>query len=470
MNGDIEIEKNQLSDVIFALLPENNIITNRAFLYAFNGNFLKASMLSRYTHCFIQNDNQEITYKDKTFVEQYFCTEKTVKRAKKELKDEGFITVIQKGIPAIGYITVNIEKVAGILGNFKKGQFVPSGNVNLSLLYNNRIKDNKNIKENTKRNPASGSPSSPDVDELKEDVSSLSIKKVKKLKDYEKDEVFYSFWKTLPEYMRGCGPVKAYKVWVKITENGLKNVEEIKKSILFYLKTLPEWQHPQHLSTFLNQGTWEEFYTRAAEQDQKQERARALREKQQKEEAEQRKRVLKERAQVFEAKYQALKNKLKAGYDTLEEISQNNEELFYDVVQQIRDYESKLEEKEAEIKHQKEIEQKKIDAENSKQNLDECERELWTYISQAIDVNAYLDRNKKRFPNSYETFKALFSKGETLLDVVFGELAKDTVVDRLKNNILSFLINEMANEEARNLYNKRNDAWTKWNQLAKAML
>lgn len=343
-------------------------------------------------------------------------------------------------------------------------------------VYNIREDINNKILKNTKKDkpiekniPASGSPSSPNVDELKEDVSSLKIKKVKKLKDYEKDEAFYSFWKTIPEYMRGCGPVKAYKVWVKITENGLKNVEEIKKSILFYLKTLPEWQHPQHLSTFLNQGTWEEFYARAVEQDQKQERARALREKQQKEEAEQRKRVLKERAQVFEAKYQALKNKLNAGYDTLEEISQENEELFYDVIQQIRDYERKLEEKEAEIKHQKEIEQKKIEAENSKHNLDECERELWTYISQAIDVNAYLDRNKKRFPNSYETFKSLFLNGETLLDVVFGKLAKDTVVDRLKNNILSFLINEMSNEEARNLYNKRNVAWTKWNQTAKAI-
>lgn len=343
-------------------------------------------------------------------------------------------------------------------------------------VYNIREDINNKILKNTKKDkpiekniPASGSPSSPKVDELSANVSSLKIKKVKKLKDYEKDEAFYSFWKTIPEYMRGCGPVKAYKVWVKITENGLKNVEEIKTSILFYLKTLPEWQHPQHLSTFLNQGTWEEFYARAVEQDKKQERARALREKQQKEEAEQRKRVLKERAQVFEEKYQALKNKLNAGYDTLEEISQENEELFYDVIQQIRDYERKLEEKEAEIKRQKELEQKKIDAENSKQNLDECERELWTYISQAIDVNAYLDRNKKRFPNSYETFKALFSNGETLLDVVFGELAKDTVVDRLKNNILSFLINEMSNEEARNLYNKRNIAWTQWNQTAKAI-
>ena len=115
-------------------------------------------------------------------------------------------------------------------------------------------------------------------------------------------------------------------------------------------------------------------------------------------------------------------------------------------------------------------EQKKIDAENSKHNLDECERELWTYISQAIDVNVYLDRNKKRFPNSYETFKALFSKGETLLDVVFGEQSKSPVVDSLKNNLLVFLMHEMSNEEVRSLYNKRNEAWTKFNRLQKEII
>lgn len=477
MNGDVEIEKRinvSTEDMLFIddIISENKIIINVPLIDVVGNDLTRAAMLTRYMFFYKHNNYQEFSLPDKKMAEYLHTNLKTVERQKRWLKENGLISVRKVGLPAIGLITVNISIIR------ERYIFEESRTLKMRVLeplkrgdiYNNIEERDIREKENTKRNPASGSPSSPDVDELKEDISSLKIKKVKKLKDYEKDEVFYSFWKTLPEYMRGCGPVKAYKVWVKITENGLKNVEEIKKSILFYLKTLPEWQHPQHLSTFLNQGTWEEFYTRAAEQDQKQERARALREKQQKEEAEQRKRVLKERAQVFEAKYQALKNKLNAGYDTLEEISQENEELFYDVIQQIRDYERKLEEKEAEKKKQQELEHKKIDAENSKQNLDECERELWTYISQAIDVNAYLDRNKKRFPNSYETFKALFSNGETLLDVVFGELAKDTVVDRLKNNILSFLINEMANEEARNLYNKRNDAWTKWNQLAKAML
>ena len=344
-------------------------------------------------------------------------------------------------------------------------------------VYNIREEISNKILKNTKKEqpienniPASGSPSSPDVDELSANVSSIKPKKVKKLKDYEKDELFLSTWKTLPEYMRGCGPVKAYKMWIKATEKSTKNVEEIKKAITFYLKTLPEWQHPQHFSTFLNQGTWEEFYARAVESEQKQERARALRENQQKEEAERRKQVLKERAQVFETKYQVLKNKLNAGYDTLEEISQKDESLFYDIVDKIREYERKLEEKEAERKKQQELEQKKIDAEKSKIALEDAERELWTYVEKTVDVNAYLERNKKRLPNSYETFKNLFSNRETLLDVVFGDKSKEPVVDSLKNNLLVFLMHEMSNEEVRSLWNKRNDAWTIWNKTKKEII
>lgn len=342
-------------------------------------------------------------------------------------------------------------------------------------VYNIREDINNKILKNTKKGdpiekniPASGSPSSPDVDELSANVSSLKIKKVKKLKDYEKDEVFLSIWKTLPEYMRGCGPVKAYKAYLNATEKGTKNVEEIKKAITFYLKTLPEWQHPQHLSTFLNQGTWEEFYARAVEQEQKQDKVRALREKQQKEEAEQRKRVLKERAQVFEAKYQVLKNKLNAGYDTLEEISQENEELFYDVIQQIRDYERKLEEKEAERRKQQELEQKKIEEENSKQELEEAERELWTYISTKIDAQKFIEENKAIFPTTYEKLKALFANGETLLDVVFGENATESYVHRLSMKILVSLFDK--DENVKTLSNKRDEAWTRFTQLQKEII
>ena len=254
-NIEIENEENRLSDVIFALLPENNIITNRAFLYAFNGNFLKASMLSRYTHCFIQNDNQEITYKDKTFVEQYFCTEKAVKRAKKELKDEGFITVIQKGIPAIGYITVNIEKVAGILGNFKKGQFVPSGNVNLSLLYNidNKINNNK-IKYINAR----------------EEVSNFDESE----KEYDSFEAFWS------NVQYKSQKVIARNEWNKITNNG-KNQNKIKevgegyeRYVSFLAKERARGFDRPHMdmSTFLNPSKmrWTEEWKTEREQRQEQ--------------------------------------------------------------------------------------------------------------------------------------------------------------------------------------------------------
>lgn len=190
-------------------------------------------------------------------------------------------------------------------------------------------------------------------------------------------------------------------------------------------------------------------------------------ERQQKEEEERKKQKNARLARDYEDEYQSLKDVLNFDYENLEDALSHGEKALYEVVNKILEYEQQQEEKEAEIKRQQELEQKKIDAEKSKIALEEAEKDLWTYVDKTVDVNAYLEKNKKKFPNSYEKFKALFCNGETLTDVVFGDLAKDTVVDRLKNNILSFLINEMSNEEARNLYNKRNEAWTIWNKTQK---
>ena len=252
MNADISEENDKLSEVIFALLPENNIITNRAFLYAFNGNFLKASMLSRYTHCFIQNNNNEITYKDKTFEEQYYCPEISVKRAKKELKEEGFITVIQKGIPAVGYITVNIEKVAAILGNFKKYQNDTTGDINLIPLYNidNKINNNKNKYINAR-----------------EEVST---------KETELDP-FESFWSKVQYKSQ---KVIAKNEWNKITNNG-KNQQKIKevgegyeRYVSFLAKERARGFDRPHMdmSTFLNptKMRWTEEWKTEREQRQEQ--------------------------------------------------------------------------------------------------------------------------------------------------------------------------------------------------------
>lgn len=451
-----------MEDMIFVdeILNERKIIINSPLVDVVENDLDRAATLTRYVFFFKLNNFQPFALTDQKVADSLRISVKKIERAKAWLKEHDFISVKRVGIPAVGYITVNISKVKELY-RLMESSSPYLGNLSTACgehIYN--IHERDNIRENIL--------SKTSFDDA--NISSIKPKKIKVVDDWKNNEAFVRLWDITPKYSKRCGAKEAYKAWKQETKNGTINVEKIEIALPFYLRDVPPELNPQHLSTFLHKGTWEEFYARAVEQEQKKEKARALREKQQKEEAEQRKRVLKERAQVFEAKYQVLKNKLNAGYDTLEEISQENEELFYDVIQQIRDYERKLEENEAERRKQQELEQKKIEVENSKHKLEEAERELWTYISQVIDVNAYLDRNKKKFPNSYENFKALFSNGETLSDVVFGDKSKEPVVDSLKNNILVFLMHEMSNEEVRNLYNKRNDAWTRFNRLQKEII
>ena len=301
MNADSSEENNSkyLQEIEIGIALHNGIHINPVLLRALDYNYAQAIMLSQYIYVSAGKNGKEFLYQDENFMYS-IGNQDRITRAKKSLKEKCLISVVRKGIPACSYITVNHEAVNKLIKENVIDTYlsIPEYMRNTQDCENRNIKirENQNqdsaicgnwiprfaesnnkdinkdiIKENTKRNPASGSPSSPDVDELSENVSSIKHKKVKKLKDYEKDELFLSTWKTLPEYMRGCGPVKAYKMWVKATEKSTKNVEEIKKAITFYLKTLPEWQHPQHFSTFLNQGTWEEFCARAIEREHRQE-------------------------------------------------------------------------------------------------------------------------------------------------------------------------------------------------------
>ena len=130
--------------ILFSMLPENSVTISGAFMWAFKGDMLKAAMFSRYIYCYLKNEEQPIIYKDKTIAEQYFCPEISVKRKKSELKNEGLISVVQKGIPAIGYISANIEKALEILVNFKKYQIDTSGDINLIP----HTKDNNNNNNN----------------------------------------------------------------------------------------------------------------------------------------------------------------------------------------------------------------------------------------------------------------------------------------------------------------------------------
>lgn len=459
-NSEEKIVNVSMEDMIFVdeILNERKIIINSPLVDVVENDLDRAATLTRYVFFFKLNNFQPFALTDQKVADSLRISVKKIERAKAWLKEHDFISVKRVGMPAVGYITVNISKVKELYRLMESsshyvGNWIP---VCGKHIYN--IEERDNIRENIL--------SKTSFDDA--NVSSIKPKKIKVVDDWKNNEAFVRLWDITPKYSKRCGAKEAYKAWKQETKNGTINVEKIEIALPFYLKDIPPELNPQHLSTFLHKGTWEEFYARAVEQEQKKEKARALREKQQKEEAEQRKRVLKERAQVFEAKYQVLKNKLNAGYDTLEEISQENEELFYDVVQQIRDYERKLEEKEAEIKHQKEIEQKKLEVENSKHKLEEAERELWTYISTKIDAQKFIEENKAIFPTTYEKLKALFANGETLLDVVFGENATESYVLRLSMKILVSLFDK--DENVKTLSNKRDEAWTRFNQLQKEII
>lgn len=293
MNENIEnSEENNKLLLRFAdnIALHNGIHIHPVILGALNYDYDLAVLVSQYDYVSTSKGGQEFLYQNDNFLFALGSIDK-IKKAKAKAVKLGIIKVTLKGLPARSYIKVNHDKIDELKTSYVLKTYETLTKWQQSLINtcaqqdgvnphywiaqsgttNNKDINKDIIKENTKRNPASGSPSSPDVDELSENVSSIKPKKVKKLKDYEKDELFLSTWKTLPEYMRGCGPVKAYKMWVKATEKSTKNVEEIKKAITFYLKTLPEWQHPQHFSTFLNQGTWEEFCARAIEREHRQE-------------------------------------------------------------------------------------------------------------------------------------------------------------------------------------------------------
>ena len=313
MSENIEKTANlSMEDMLFIddIISENKIIINVPLIDVVGNDLTRAAMLTRYMFFYKHNNYQEFSLPDKKMAEYLHTTLKTVERQKRWLKENGLISVRKVGLPAIGLITVNISIIR------ERYTLEESRTLKMRVLEPLKRGDiYNNIPERDIRENILSKTSFDDAN-----ISSIKPKKIKVVDDWKNNEAFVRLWDITPKYSKRCGAKEAYKAWKQETKNGTVNVEKIEIALPFYLRDVPPELNPQHLSTFLHKGTWEEFYARAVEQEQKQEKARDLREKKQKEEAEQRKRVLKERAQVFEAKYQALKNKLNAGYDTLEEI------------------------------------------------------------------------------------------------------------------------------------------------------
>lgn len=519
-----------VEDLIFVdeILNERKIIINSPLVDVVKNDLDRAATLTRYIFFYKLNKFQPFALTDQKVADSLRISVKKIERAKAWLKEHDFVSVKRVGIPAVGYITVNISKVKELYRLMESsspntGNWIP---VCGEHIYNIPERDVlESVKENTKRkvDPASGSPSSPKVDE-----SRLA------------EDVFENrFWVLVQNKV---GKEKTKKLFFRITNNckNEKKVNEVIEGYKRYLSFLAKNKannfnrRAKDPATFLNIGNklWLEPWEFVEEEvavsaggsrikqpknwqdrigvakslglldDFEQEEIREMykewkfipheakqaiaseavdnrlkqideyrkteKERQQKEEVERKKQKNARLVRDYEDEYQSLKAVLNFDYENLKDVLNHGERVLYEVVNKILEYEQQQEEKEAEIKRQQELEQKKIEVENSKHKLEEAERELWTYISTKIDAQKFIEENKAIFPTTYEKLKALFSNGETLLDVVFGENATESYVRRLSMKILVSLFDK--DENVKTLSNKRDEAWTRFNQLQKEII
>lgn len=526
-----------MEDMIFVdeILNERKIIINSPLVDVVKNDLDRAATLTRYVFFFKLNSFQPFALTDQKVADSLRISVKKIERAKAWLKEHDFISVKRVGIPAVGYITVNISKVKELY-RLMESSSPYSGNWNPVFgehIYNIQKRDIlESIQENTQRSletekniPASGSPSSPKVDEfcLAENVfeNRFWVLVQNKVGKEQSKQRFFQITNNCKNEKKVNEVIEGYKRYLSfLAKNKANNFNRRAKDPATFLnienklwlepwkfvkeevavsaggsriKQPKNWQDRIGVAKSLGllddfeQEEIREMYkewkfvphkakqaiaSEAVDNRLKQidEYRKTEKERQQKEERERKKQKNARLARDYEDEYQSLKAVLNFDYENLEDALNHGERVLYEVVNKILEYEQKQEEKEAEIKRQQELEQKKIEVENSKIALEEAEKDLWTYVEKTVDVNAYLDRNKKKFPKSYEKFKTLFSNGETITDVVFGEQSKNPVVDSLKNNLLVFFMHEMSNDEFRSLWSKRNDAWTKFNLLQKEII
>lgn len=265
MNEKIEKTANDsIEDMLFIddIISENKIIINIPLIEVCGNDLTCAAMLTRYVFFYKHNNYQEFSLPDKKMAEYLHINLKTVERQKRWLKENGLISVRKVGLPAIGLITVNISIIR------ERYTFEESRTLKMRVLeplkrgdiYNNIEESYIKEKENIKRNPVNGSPSSPDGDEFK-----------------EPEDAFESFWKNVQYKSQ---KVIARNEWNKITNNG-KNQNKIKevgegyeRYVSFLAKERARGFDRPHMdmSTFLNPSKmrWTEEWKTEREQRQEQ--------------------------------------------------------------------------------------------------------------------------------------------------------------------------------------------------------
>lgn len=268
----VNIDEKYFDDLEKGMFEKNGIHVNPVLLRALDFNFPQAIMLSQYAYCASGKNGKPFLYQDKNFMYSIGSLDK-IMRTKKALKEKGFISVILKGLPARSYIVYNKDAVDKLKKQYivdtyfsipeylrpdydenydekSRNKFVKKSinwSMEESINYNKDI-NKENIKENTKRNleteksiPASGSPSSPKVDELR-----LA------------EEVFENrFWVLVQNKV---GKEKAKKLFFRITNNckSEEKVNEVVEGYKRYLSFLAKNKannfnrRPKDPATFLN--------------------------------------------------------------------------------------------------------------------------------------------------------------------------------------------------------------------------
>lgn len=251
-----ENNKEILLDLADSISNQNGIHVNPVIFKGLGYDFAQAVMLSQYFYVSSSKNGEEFLYQDDNFLFSIGSPDK-IKRAKKALKEKGFIKVTLKGLPAKSYIKVNHELIRRLKIENARDTFetIPeymrpsqvcakSTNwVGAGAQTTNKDIYKEIIKENTKRkaDPVNGSPSSPKVDELR-----LA------------EEVFENrFWVLVPNKV--CKEQSKQRFF-QITNNckNEKKVNEVIEGYKRYLDYLNKCKNndfnrrPKDPSTFLN--------------------------------------------------------------------------------------------------------------------------------------------------------------------------------------------------------------------------
>ena len=242
-----------MEDMIFVddIISDNKIIINSPLVDVCGNDLNRAGMLTRYVYFYKLNKFQPFALTDKKMAEYLHLSVDKVEHGKAWLKTHNLLFVDRKGIPAVGYITPNISKIKELYKQMESSSAYVRNwtSVCAEHIYNIEERDIlESNKENTKRSleteksiPASGSPSSPKVDELR-----LA------------EEIFENrFWVLVQNKV---GKEKAKKLFFRITNNckSEEKVNEVVEGYKRYLSFLAKNKannfnrRPKDPATFLN--------------------------------------------------------------------------------------------------------------------------------------------------------------------------------------------------------------------------